>query len=74
MLIYQLKQGLWHRLRRATAAAVDQLHTDRDVYDDCLPRLNPGSAAQRPVSRRGGAPSWISPSHVLTTARAASGA
>jgi hypothetical protein len=73
MLIDQLKKGLWHRLRSATAPAVDQPHTDRDIYDS-LPRLNRGSAAQSAISRLGDAPSWMSPSLVLTTARAASGA
>ena len=74
MLIYRLRKGLWHRLRGPTAPAVDRPHTDRDVYDDGLPRLNLGRVAQGAVSRRGGAPSWMSPSLVLTTARAASGA
>jgi hypothetical protein len=74
MLIDQPKKGLWHLLRHATAPAVDQPRADRDIYDDSLPRLKRGSAAQSAVSRRGGAPSWMSPSLILTTARAASGA
>ena len=74
MLIGQLKRGLWHRLRSATALAPDRRHADRDVYDDSLPRLNRGSAPQSAISRLADAHSWMSPSLVLTTARAASGA
>ena len=74
MLIGQLKRGLWYRLRSAASLAPDRCHADSDVHDDSLPRLNRGSAAQSAISRLAVAHPWMSPSLVLTTARAASGA
>lgn len=69
----QLKKRIWRLLLSATTPAIDQRLADRDVNDDSLPRLTRRSVAQSAISTLADAPSWMSPSLVLTTARAASG-